>query len=72
MLSPGYCDYSYLFLSPGAYDTNNCGTRVIQQQYTSQHYIENLMKLNKYQSIPSIPSSNQIYGYTEKGSKSNN
>ncbi|CAD8106123.1 unnamed protein product [Paramecium sonneborni] len=57
MLSPG----------PGAYDANNCGTRVIQQQYTSQHYIETLMKMNKYQSIPSIPSQNQIYGYTEKG-----
>ncbi|CAD8103197.1 unnamed protein product [Paramecium sonneborni] len=57
MISPG----------PGAYDASNCGTRVIQQQYTSQHYIENLMKMNKYQSIPSIPSSNQVYGYTEKG-----
>ncbi|CAD8187562.1 unnamed protein product [Paramecium octaurelia] len=57
MISPG----------PGAYDTTNCGTRVIQQQYTSQHYIETVMKLNKYQSIPSIPSSNQVYGYTEKG-----
>ncbi|CAD8190056.1 unnamed protein product [Paramecium octaurelia] len=57
MLSPG----------PGTYDTNNSGTKVIQQQYTSQHYIETIMKLNKYQSIPSIPSSNQGYGYMEKG-----
>jgi hypothetical protein len=27
------------------------------------------MKLNKYKSIPSIPSNYQVHGYTDNGSK---
>jgi hypothetical protein len=28
--------------------------------------IGDLRKMNRYQSIPSIPTANQVYGYTEK------
>ncbi|CAD8090677.1 unnamed protein product [Paramecium sonneborni] len=51
---------------PGAYDSTQ-QKKMVQQQYTSQNYIDHLMKLNKYQSIPSIPTTSQVYGYTDKG-----
>ncbi|CAD8115525.1 unnamed protein product [Paramecium sonneborni] len=52
---------------PGSYETNKVEIKPIQQQYTSQSYMEILQSLNRYQSIPSIPTDNQVYGYTEKG-----
>ncbi|CAD8200755.1 unnamed protein product [Paramecium octaurelia] len=52
---------------PGAYETDVVINKPIQQQFTSQNYMEILRSLNKYQSIPSIPTDNQVYGYTEKG-----
>lgn len=35
---------------------------------TQENLVEQLMKLNKYKSIPSIPTNSQIHGYTDNGS----
>ncbi|CAD8120023.1 unnamed protein product [Paramecium sonneborni] len=52
---------------PGSYEIDKVETKPIQQKYTSQNYMEIMQSLNRYQSIPSIPSDNQVYGYSETG-----
>ncbi|CAD8179473.1 unnamed protein product [Paramecium pentaurelia] len=51
---------------PGSYEPE----MIQQQRYqmaTQENLVEQLMKLNKYKSIPSIPSNSQIHGYTDNG-----
>ncbi|CAD8107172.1 unnamed protein product [Paramecium primaurelia] len=58
---------TFMTPGPGSYETDIIQNKPIQQQFTSQNQLEILKSLNRYQSIPSIPTDNQVYGYTEKG-----